>query len=438
MCKRIQSEPGKIAKKQIFKEYLQKYPQSDREIVLKIFLGEVNPRIGVKQVNINQATLFTNNYTIHQIYDILLQLTNSRTDNEVILTDLFNSIPVDQLPFIKKILLGNINIGIGETLILEALSEFYGRDIKSDYYICPHISEVLNNHIMIQPHVPIRAALAKQGTKFPTDYSIEYKYDGFRFQFHKAHNQWRIFSRKLEDYSYRLQKVGNLLFESLPDNIIIDGELVTSSMNFQEAIRIDAELTPVIFDILYLNTPTIHLPYIKRREILESLNSPFVDQRWTNESIDDLFNEAISLGYEGIMVKDLYGLYEPVVRHWIKVKPGQDTLDLVVTGAEHGLGKREGLYGSLILGCLQNGNITDICKVGTGFSDAELKRWKYLLDTSNPTPTKEGISVEPRYVIEIGHSGFQASPTYACGKSVRFPVYIRQRSDKPISEIFSL
>jgi len=437
MCQVIESESGRIAKKQLFKHYLMEFPEKSRIKVLQIFLGEINPHIGRKSINIKQSALFTREYTIDEIYNTIQQLTNSFTNNERILVDLFGSIPANQLPYLKKILLGNINIGMGETLILEALSELYNEDIKSRYYTCSNIAHALSNNIVIQPLSPIRPALAKASTRIPDEYAVEYKYDGFRFQFHKVEDEWQIYSRKLEDYTYRLQKVGGLLNE-LPDNIIIDGELITPNMRFQDAIRIDAELTPVIFDILYLDKPVLQRPYVERREILESLDTPYINQIWYNESPQPIFNDALNNGYEGIMIKDLNAPYQPVTRNWIKIKPGQDTVDLVVTGAENGFGKREGVYGSLICGCLFNGIITDICKVGTGFSDIELQRWKYLLNVDSPTPTSTGIRVEPKYVIEVSHSGFQDSPNYTTGKSLRFPVFKCQRPDKPITDILSL
>ena len=47
----------------------------------------------------------------------------------------------------------------------------------------------------------------------------------------------------------------------------------------------------------------------------------------------EFYNEAIAGGFEGIMVKDLNGLYESGKRKWIKYKPPRIDFDVLNTGA---------------------------------------------------------------------------------------------------------
>merc|ERR1712078_445284 len=52
-----------------------------------------------------------------------------------------------------------------------------------------------------------------------------------------------------------------------------------------------------------------------------------------------------------------------------------DSVDLVVLGAWHGKGKRSGTYGAFLLGVYdpEEEGYQTTCKIGTGFSDQDLK-----------------------------------------------------------------
>ena len=90
-------------------------------------------------------------------------------------------------------------------------------------------------------------------------------------------------------------------------------------------------------------------------------------------------------GQEGAVLKQLDALYQGGSRKgWFKLKRGllagpeegqardnhQDDLDLVVMGAYYGKGARSHLWGSFLLGCIDQptGKVHPLTKIGTGFS----------------------------------------------------------------------
>jgi DNA ligase-1 len=167
------------------------------------------------------------------------------------------------------------------------------------------------------------------------------------------------------------------------------------------------------------------------------------------------------------MVKTLTSnaTYEPSKRsfNWLKLKKDYldtsigDSVDLVVVGADYGVGKRTGYFGSFLLACWNEDRerLETVCKVGTGFSDEALQTihatLKDLVTSKPPSNLKfkdknvdEWIS--PQMVWEIKAADLSLSPIYQAGVgevdpekgiALRFPRYIRTRDDKKVEEATS-
>ena len=93
--------------------------------------------------------------------------------------------------------------------------------------------------------------------------------------------------------------------------------------------------------------------------------------------------EAIKNGYEGILIKDVDGVYECKRSFkWLKQKPFIE-VSLVVTGLEEGTGKNEGRLGALICEGEDDGKQIRV-NVGSGFTDEQRKEfwedWSIMLD----------------------------------------------------------
>src|SRR3972149_9871023 len=77
------------------------------------------------------------------------------------------------------------------------------------------------------------------------------------------------------------------------------------------------------------------------------------------------------------MFKNLKAAYQPGRRvgHMLKIKPETRDLDLVITGAEYGTGKRSGWLSSFILSCRdeKTGKFLEIGKMGTGIKEKSVE-----------------------------------------------------------------
>merc|ERR1711934_728 len=183
------------------------------------------------------------------------------------------------------------------------------------------------------------------------------------------------------------------------------------------------------------------------------------------EKIQQALEEAITAKSEGLMVKTLddNATYEPSKRslNWLKLKKDYldgvgDSLDLVVVGAYTGRGKRTGVFGAYLCACLdaESGDLQSVCKIGTGFSDEDLKKFH---EESQPLiiPKKAAnvvcgdaleqdiVWLEPKMVWEVQVADLSLSDTHkgALGRvnagrgiGLRFPRLLRARDDKAAAQ----
>ena len=170
-------------------------------------------------------------------------------------------------------------------------------------------------------------------------------------------------------------------------------------------------------------------------------------------------DNAMEQQLEGLMLKNLDGIYQPNARHWLKVKReylggGQmaDSADLVVLGAYFGKGARGGLKSVFLMGVFDEvaSLWRTVCKCGNGHDDATLLRLQdELAEMMVPTcrafdslPPWLDVhrSVTPDFVVtdphaapvwEVSGAQFSRSTIHtAGGVSIRFPRVTRIREDK--------
>jgi DNA ligase-1 len=201
---------------------------------------------------------------------------------------------------------------------------------------------------------------------------------------------------------------------------------------------------PRIFDILYLDGETLmDRPLAERRTLLEgALGAHVAPQFRVGDAAgaEAIYTEALSLGHEGVMVKVLDSPYTPGVRGrlWVKVKPGVETLDLAVVGAEWGEGRRAKMFGSFLLAVQDQGRLLPVGKVATGITDEVLAELYALFKEKVIARSGKEVTLEPEVVFEVGYSEIQTSPNYESGYALRFPRFVRVREDKSVDEVETL
>jgi DNA ligase-1 len=160
--------------------------------------------------------------------------------------------------------------------------------------------------------------------------------------------------------------------------------------------------------------------------------------------MNDFYKRSLKEGNEGIMIKSLDSKYIPGRRvgGWVKLKPIKETLDLVITEADWGEGKRANWLASFTLACRDKNELLPIGKVGTGISekDAEIT-FDFLTKELKPLIKEESgkhVILKPKIILEIGYEEIQKSPTYKSGYALRFPKVVNLRKDLGFTDIDDL
>jgi DNA ligase-1 len=429
-----------------------------------------------------QTSFFAVDLTIGDVYrecEAIATAEGKKSQREKLLAvrKLFaNATPLEGR-YLARLILGELRIGIGEGNVRDAVAKAFSVDpgvVDHAFQAMNDLGEVARlarqggtalSGVRIEIFRPVKMMLAQQGSIADMvaehgKVAAEYKYDGTRIQFHRKGGEVRVYSRKLEEVTKAIPDVVTKLTAATSRDVILDGEAVAMKggkpMPFQFVLRrfrrkydIEAhaekiELVPYIFDILVLDGETlIDLPFRERRRRLgEALGAHVAPQRVSDDPADleEFYSAALDAGHEGIMVKDLDSRYQPGIRgkHWIKVKPEVDTLDLAVIGGEWGEGRRAHLFGSFLLACQDRGELLPVGKVATGITDEMLQLIHDAMKDLVISEKGKEIVFTPQVVFEVGYSEIQASPNYASGFALRFPRFIRVRDDKGVDEIETL
>ena len=462
-------------------------------------LGEVAQELINRK---SQSALFSNSLTIRKVFDNLRKLVDITGKGSVdkkmsLIVELLTSSGIEA-KYIVRTLLNDLRVGVADGIMRDAIAEAFfeepeAKDIVESAYdkvndwayvmkLCEKGKSALEK-VKVVPGKPMKVMLPIKITELSEAFricgkplAVEHKYDGFRVLINKEENgNVSLFTRRLDNVTNQFPDIVEIVKSNVTaKSFIIDTEAVgfdskTKKYKPFEAIsqrikrkyhieKLIKEL-PVevnVFDLMFYNgESTIDLAFSERRKLIEKIIVPknfaiklskqFISD--DEKSILDFYKEALRIGEEGIMLKRLDAPYRPGRRvgYMVKMKPEARDLDLVITGAEYGTGKRAGGLTSFYVACAKGGgNFVEIGRVSSGLKEKENSEGTSYTEMDKllqPLITEEKgrhVKVKPKIVVSVTYQNIQKSPTYSSGFALRFPRITHYRPDYHIKDIATL
>jgi len=325
---------------------------------------------------------------------------------------------------------------------------------------------------------------------------VEDKYDGIRAQAHCSEGEVRLFSRTLDEVTGTFPELVSPL-SAFSSDLILDGEIVAwqkdhgigRALPFSElqkrlgrkkvthAMMRSVPVAYLVFDVLFADGDLVlDKPLSERSARLDALFSaarrkvtarsrapqgelgfePAIESESDGsfarvirapitradsaQHLDELFEMAQARGNEGLMIKDINSVYTPGRRgrSWLKLKRELATLDVVVTAAEYGHGKRVKVLSDYTFAVRNGDRLLNVGKAYSGLTDAEIAELTEWF--MHHTIVDHGFvrEVEPTIVLEVAFNAVMKSDRHNSGFALRFPRILRIRWDKAAAEIDTL
>jgi DNA ligase-1 len=468
-------------------EILRRITQVDWNVFLEAFnstgdIGSATKAVFEKTKVKRQALLFEKELTILEVRRSLEAIaetagSGSKEKKERLLTALLSQASPVEAKYFVKIFTGEMRTGFHEGLMEQAVAKAFEiplATVQRASMTLGDIGEVAAmaktegkerlSKVGFKVFRPVKLMLAQMADdvnealkEHGGETAFEYKYDGARVQLHKHGEEVRVFSRRLTDVTLSLPEIVETVKNDITaSEAILEGEVIAvddlgSPIPFQHLMRrfkrvheIEdmAEKIPVklyLFDVLYLNGESlISLPYLQRRQVLaeNSGGIPLPTQVITGqrEVAEKFLKEAVGAGHEGLMAKKLDSPYTPGTRgkRWLKVKPVLEPLDLVITAAEYGYGRRHGWLSDYYLAAreFETGEFLTVGKTFKGLTDAEIIEMTKQLKELTVSEEHRRVMVLPKIVVEVAYNEVQRSPKYKSKMALRFARITRIRDDK--------
>lgn len=433
-----------------------------------------------------QRTLAGKTITVENVYKNLEKIptltgTGSTEHKISLISELVSNATPEEGRYLVRLILEEMRIGVGEGIIRNALGVAYevspdlidkAYSVRNDYGEVAKLiragGEKALEKVELEVGRPLKPMLAqkvesaKEGLEeMKGKAAWQFKYDGMRAQIHKNSSKILVFTRRLDNITKQFPELVEAAKKFLKaETVIVEGEAVgidpksRKPQPFQKlsqrikrkyGIEEMQKQIPVemnLFDIMYLDGKNLlEAPYQKRWELLKEITKETPDFHLAENLVTDdakkaqeFYKKSLSLGHEGLMIKNLDAHYMPGsrVKYMYKLKQERETLDLVIIGAIWGEGRRSKWLGSFVLGVRDSdsGDFVEVGKVATGLSDEDLENLTNLIKPLTESEHIKDVKVRPKLVVEIGFEEIQRSPTYTSGYALRFPRVKKIRDDK--------
>ncbi len=463
-------------------------------------IGELAEEFAEKK---RQTSLFSKKLSVDKVFSNLRKVMGIEGKGAVsgkiaLISELLGQASGKEAKYIVRTLVGQLRVGVADATVRDAIAtalfpdEKYemAKKIEIAYDMANDFAVIFDaaskgkkelDKIDIVLGRPMNVMLPVKVTEIGEAFricgkpaAIEHKYDGFRVVINKVGNDVKLFTRRLENVTNQFPDVVATVRKFIKvKDVILDSEVVgydpkTKRQKPFEAIsqrikrkydieKLEREL-PVevnVFDVIYYNGESLmQKPFHERRKLLEKI---IPHEKWkirpSMQIVTDkeevalkFYNEALKSGEEGIMIKKLDAPYQQGRRvgYIVKMKPAANDLDLVITGAEYGSGKRGGLLTSYIVACRDGDKYLEVGKVSSGLKELEQEggtTYEEMTALLKPLIVSEKgkvVKVKPRIIVSVTYQNIQGSPSYDSGYAMRFPRITAYRPDYHLKDIATL
>ncbi|MFT2016374.1 non-homologous end-joining DNA ligase [Streptomyces sp. 796.1] len=265
----------------------------------------------------------------------------------------------------------------------------------------------------------------------------------------------RLLSRRGNDLGATYPELVAALAGQGRAHFTVDGEVVALAHGRTDFARLQRRMgltdprraratgiavTYYLFDLLALDGyRTTALPLRVRKSLLRralTYREPLRLTTHRNHGGQDLLDQACARGWEGLIAKRAQGRYQPRRSpDWLKLKCARGQ-EFVIGGYTEPAGGRTG-FGALLLGHYAQGRLRYAGKVGTGYTEAVLRRLRAQLDalTSERSPFADPVRergahwVRPELVAQV------AFTEWTRDGMLRHPRFLGLREDKAAREV---
>jgi DNA ligase-1 len=398
-----------------------------------------------------------------------LATADDRAVKQRLLEDLLRRTGPAEARYLGKALLGELRIGVAHGLFEESLAVAFTRPLDQvrraaalthdpgDLALLARHDRLAQARLVPGRVVAFMLASPTEDVRTPVDPAltvVEDKLDGVRTQAHVTAGTVRLFARGQDEVTDAFPEVAESLRRFTRD-VVLDGEILAVTPDgrarpFQalqgrlgrrqvsERKRRETPVQFIAYDCLYDGESIVDRPFSERRARLEKLPllvnplRPLDPSRPVDEQLDAEFTAARARGHEGLMLKRVDARYEAGARGsaWRKVKRAFATLDVVITRAERGHGRRAGVLSDYTFAVWQGDALVEIGKAYSGLTDLEIAALTTQLQALTTAQEGPFHVVRPEVVLEIAFDGLQRSTRHESGFALRFPRIVRVRHDK--------